>query len=183
MLFILFAAIMNLSICFLKKSIIDSLEVLSRKIILKSIYTVIICSICFVQLTNAQKNAQDSIFKTLNAHPLKDTIRVKLLINASYNVTYNNPKKAFNLVEEALQIASQINWIKGKSLAMRQKGVVYYSISDNLNAMEAYQQALKISSPLNEKHFKASIYNNLANIYADMKLFDKALNNYNPLCI
>jgi tetratricopeptide (TPR) repeat protein/uncharacterized membrane-anchored protein YhcB (DUF1043 family) len=172
---------MNLLLCFLKQLIIDSLEVLSRKIILKSICPVIICSICFMQSTIAQKHVQDSILQLLNTHLEKDTIRVKLLINASYNVTYNNPKKAFNLVEEALQTASQINWIKGKSLAMRQKGVVYYSISDNLNAMEAYQQALKISNPLNDKHFKASIYNNLANIYADMKLFDKALNNYNEL--
>jgi tetratricopeptide (TPR) repeat protein len=148
---------------------------------MKKLIVTVLFLIISVPFLSAQKKVQDSIFKILKAHPLKDTIRVKLLIEASYNATYNNPKKAFNLVEEALKTASQINWIKGKSLAMRQKGVIYYSIADNLNSMEAFQQALKIGGSVNNKLFQASIYNNLANIYADMKLFDKALHNYYQL--
>ena len=124
---------------------------------------------------------QDSLFSSLESHTKKDTIRIKLLINTANSITQNDPTKAFDLVEEAFDTAIDINWIKGKALALRQKGVIYYSLSDNLNAMEAYQQALIESRPLNNSLFEASLYNNLANIYADMKLFDKALENYDTL--
>ena len=132
--------------------------------------------------TYAQKTAQDSIFESLKTHTKKDTIRVKLLVNAANYVTYNDPNHALNLAEEAFKTSSEINWSKGKVFSMRQKGVVYYSLSDNLNAMEAFQQALKISSTLpNSELLDASLYHNLGHIYADLELFDKALTNYNSL--
>ncbi|WP_431135308.1 tetratricopeptide repeat-containing sensor histidine kinase [Psychroserpens mesophilus] len=130
--------------------------------------------------TYAQKTAQDSILKKLETYTTKDSIRVKFLLDAGNHITYNNPNQAFKLVEEAKEISTQINWTKGLVLSKRSKGVVYYSLSDNLNAMEAYQDALKISSkmPHNEL-IKASLHNNLGSIYADLKSYDKALSNYN----
>jgi len=131
--------------------------------------------------TYAQKSAQDSILKKLETHTTKDSIRVRLLINAANSITYNNPNQALNLVEEALKISSEIKWTKGSVYGMRQKGVVYYSLSDNLNAMEAFQEALKINSTSPNELLEASLYNNLGNIYADLKLFDKAITNYKTL--
>lgn len=138
--------------------------------------------ISFSSCINAQESVQDSIFKRLKTHVTKDSTRVRLLINAANHINYNDPNRAFKLVEEALKIASEINWTKGKAFGMRQKGVVYYSLSDNLGAMEAFQEALKISSALpDNKLFDASLYNNLGNIYADLKFYDKALLYYNNL--
>ncbi|WP_040253573.1 tetratricopeptide repeat protein [Psychroserpens mesophilus] len=139
-------------------------------------------AISFSCYTYAQESVKDSIFKNLETHVTKDSTRVRHLINAANYVTYNDPNHAFSLVEEALKISSEINWTKGKAFGLRQMGVVYYSLSDNFNAMEAFQEALKTSSTMpNNKLFDASLYNNLGNIYADLKLFEKALTNYNKL--
>jgi len=126
----------------------------------------------------SQEQKLDSILKNLETHTEKDSIRTKLLIGIAWNMTYTNPEGAFDYVEEAIDIASNINWKNGKALALRQKGNLYYVMANNLQALDAYQQALKISQNLSDKILEASLYNNLGNIYADLKEYDKALEKY-----
>ena len=126
----------------------------------------------------SQEEVQDSILENLRAHSRKDSIRAKLLMDITKNMTYTNPEKAFGYIEEAIVITSQINWQKGTALALQQKGNLYYVMANNLEALDAYQQALKISQKLDDKIFEASLYSNLGNIYADLKENEKALEKY-----
>ncbi len=93
-------------------------------------------------------------------------------------MTYTNPEGAFDYVEEAITIATKINWQKGMALALQQKGNLYYVMANNVQALDAYQDALKISQNFNDKMFEASLYSNLGNIYADLKENEKALEKY-----
>lgn len=143
-------------------------------------YIFYVLFVCTSSLCIAQNKTQDSIFNALKTHSIQDSIRVSLLVSAGNHITYSNPNQAFKLVEDATEISTKINWTKGLVLSKRLEGVIYYSLSDKLNAMEAFQEALKISYsiPHNEL-IEASIYSNLGNIYADLESYDKALSNYN----
>ncbi len=126
----------------------------------------------------AQTKVLDSLFNQLAEHTQKDTIRVGYLVNAAWNMTHTNPKDAFKYVDEAIEISNQLNWPKGVISAWRQKGNLYYVMADNLNAMDAFQEGLKIAQTSDHKMLEASLYGNIGNIHADLKQNRKALENY-----
>ncbi len=126
----------------------------------------------------SQEQVLDSLLKNLRTHSEKDSIRTKLLIDITRNMTYTNPERGIDYIEEAITIANQINWQKGIALALQQKGNLYYVMANNIQALDAYQHALKVSENFNDKMFEASLYSNLGNIYADLKENEKALEKY-----
>lgn len=127
----------------------------------------------------AQKNLTDSLRNELTKHTAKDTAHVKLLINLSNSVVWNDVEEALELADRAYEIASEIDYLKGKAYSLRQIGVSYYIGSDFLRAMEYTQLALKESVPLGDIGFQSSLHNNLGNIYTDLKRYDEALLAYN----
>lgn len=125
-----------------------------------------------------QEREQDSLLKILEQHPQKDSERVDLLISISENSTNINPQDALQFSEDAFTLSTQINWLRGQVLSLRQEGVIHYSMGNNIEAMETWQNALRIAEPLKDQIVSASLNNNLANIYADLGQFDKALIHY-----
>ena len=107
--------------------------------------------------------------------------RVTNLLNLSYAIVYEKPDSSMMLADNALQIAKKINWPKGIALSLREKGLIYYFQSDFLSAIDYSQEALKEGESLKNKLFDASVYNNIANVYADMGQREKALNYYQKL--
>ncbi|MCF6349200.1 MAG: tetratricopeptide repeat protein [Flavobacteriaceae bacterium] len=132
-------------------------------------------------LSFSQKQKQDSLLTELESNTKTDTIRARLLINVAYNIMHNKPQQALDYVDEALQISNELDWQKGKASSLRQIGVVYYYMADNIRAMDYFQQALIAGEPLHDKLFNASLYSNLANIFADMKQSERAIKEYNRL--
>ena len=124
-----------------------------------------------------QSNGVDSL-KNILKNKTEDSGRVKTLLNLAFAIIYDKPDSSMVYTDEALQIALKIKWKKGIALSYRQKGYVYYMLTDNTNAMDYYLRALKASETLSNKYLDATIYNNIANIYADLKNYDKALDYY-----
>ena len=145
---------------------------------MKKFFSLISFSI-IIQLCNAQ-NAKDvdSLTNILNQNKTEDSNRVRTLLNLANIVIYNNPDSSMKYTDEAMQISQKIKWQKGIALSFRQKGYVYYISSDNLQAMDYYLKALKAGEAMNNNFFNATIYNNIANIYADLKNYKKALDYY-----
>jgi len=135
---------------------------------------IIVC--CFSSIAIAQE--KDSILISLENYTLKDTIRAKHLIDASSYLTHKNPQKALEYINEGLSIGKAKNWQRGLALALTQKGAIYYTMADNLRAMEFFLSALSITEKIRDEELTINLYNNLANIYADMKDFKKALEYY-----
>lgn len=123
----------------------------------------------------------DSLKKLLTNNELDDTSRVKVLLNLADAVLYNDPDTAMHYTNQAFALAEKIPWQMGIALSYRQKGNVYYLASDNLNAMDCFQKALREGASLKNEKLDATVYNNIANIYSDMKQYNKALDNYNLL--
>ena len=85
------------------------------------------------------------------------------------------------IAAQALALSRQLKWQKGIALGYRQKGLIYYFQSDFVNAIAFSQEALKAAATINNNLLNASIYNNIANVYADMGQQEKALDYYKKL--
>ncbi len=129
-------------------------------------------------MSQADNSYPDSLLHSLKQHPAQDSNRVTALLNIADAIIYNNADSAMLLANEAMDISEKISWQTGIALAYRQKGNVYYLLSDLLNAMDYFQKALRAGEPIHSKKFDASLFNNLANIYSDLKQYDKALDYY-----
>ena len=134
-------------------------------------------AVCF-----AQEDARiDSLRNMLKIQSGNDTARVSTMLNLADAIIFGHPDEAMKYADEGLRLSQSLQWQKGLALAWRQKGVVYYVSSDNLNAMDCFQRALEIGEKLDIKSFEASVLNNIANIYSDLGQFDKAIDYYNRL--
>jgi len=123
----------------------------------------------------------DSLKNKLANHSSEDTVRVSLLLNMADALVWNSPQEALTYVKQAARLTDELGWQKGKAYALRQEGLIYYEQSDPIRAMDRFHAALKVAEPLQDLAFEASIYNNIANIYSDLKQYDKALDHYNRL--
>ncbi len=123
----------------------------------------------------------DSLRRSLANHQSQDSVRVRLLINLSNTVVWNDTKEALALAHEALELTKRIAWIRGEAFAYRQIGLVYYRMADFIKAMEMSQEALRVNEQMGDKNFEVGVYNNLGNIHSDMKEYDKAQAAYGRL--
>jgi Histidine kinase/Tetratricopeptide repeat len=130
-----------------------------------------------VNSTAAQQEA-DSLRKIIR-NEKQDSSKVSSLLNLANVIIWQNPSEAMLYTDSAFELATKIKWQKGIALALRQKGLVFYQLSDLVNAMEYSLKALKAGTFGNNDLFHASVDNNLANIYADMGQYQKALEFYN----
>jgi len=133
----------------------------------------------FLTIVGKAQTTLDSLKIELISHSERDTLRVKTLINTSAELTYTDPKSGFSYAEEALAIAQEINWKRGETLALRQQGNLYYVQADNLNALDHFQKALRLSVNLSDDELSSTLNSNIGHIHADLKEYDKALEKYN----
>ncbi|WP_121069328.1 tetratricopeptide repeat-containing sensor histidine kinase [Maribacter vaceletii] len=143
-----------------------------------TLFVVFFLFLCFLGFS--QQSKLDSIISKLRVYEERDSVRARLLVNAAWNSIYENEQDAFVYVNEAVDIAKEIQWDWGLVVSLRQKGVNYYVQRDYLSAVDTWQEALKIAENKNvkDKLLIASIYNNLGNVHADFKQYAKALENY-----
>lgn len=126
----------------------------------------------------SQVSGLDSLKQALDNQPRKDSIRVATLVQIASAMTYTDPKEALPYAEEAINISTDMDWGKGKALALRQKGNLYYVMGDDLAALDIYQKAHHLALSLNDNALEASLLSNIGNIFADLKQYDRALENY-----
>ena len=152
---------------------IFQLTIIMEKVILTLLFSLI------TAFSNAQySHTEDSLLHLLKTSHVIDSNRVKNLLVFSYLISGAKPDTAMTLADEAINAATSINWQMGIALAYRQKGYVYYALTDNVNAMDYFLKALKTGEKLNNNLLDASIYNNIANIYADLENYQVALTYY-----
>lgn len=141
-------------------------------------YTFYFLFFCSVAFCNAQTGVIDSLKNELSQQKKKDTIRVKTLVNLSWQLTYSDPELGFSYVDEALSLSEEINWLKGKANALNQIGNLHYIQSDYLKALDFFQQALNMATSIGESDLADKLNNNIGHIHADLKEYDKALERY-----
>jgi hypothetical protein len=129
-------------------------------------------------LTQPPVRPADSIQTLLKTHPGEDSVRVKLLIDLIKAVIYTAPDEAMKYSDEILRISGKLDWRSGTAFGYRYKGLVYYLNGDYLNALDYLQKSLGAAESLHNKKFDASMFNNLAIVYMELKQYAKAMSYY-----
>lgn len=133
--------------------------------------------IFFVQQTLSQKKGIDLIDSLLQKLPkaVEDTNKVKLLNQLSYNYFYTNPDSGIKFGNEALELATRLNWATGIANSQYAVGGNFANKADYVNALDYEYKALKIYENLNDKSKQALMFRNIGIVLHRSKNYSKAL--------
>jgi len=118
----------------------------------------------------------DHIFQKLN---MKNTPEYELLMNnfAAFYVENSNFDKALEYNHKAFQISTKylkdyLKWIS--------RGYIFYKKNDYQESIKCYKTALKVMERDHGLNYfsKEQIFNNLGQVYLELKEFDKALDSF-----
>lgn len=123
----------------------------------------------------AQSTAIDSLENLLKvAHP--DSTRVRILAELSFKYLPYQPPRARQLADEALQLATKTNDIKGESLALNRLGEHEFRQSNYAQAVDYMTRSLKLAEQVHDSLGMAIAYRVLGNINTfGLKRYDVAL--------
>jgi len=106
----------------------------------------------------------------------EDTNKVKLLHQLSLAYRRVSTDEGIKYGEQALDLATKLNWEKGKGRADEALGLNYQSKSDLPKALQYLQQALNVVEKRGDKNDIAIITDKIGTVYFEESDFSKALN-------
>lgn len=81
---------------------------------------------------------------------------------------HNEPEKAKSISDEAIALATKLDWKKGLGTCYSYRGFIYENTADNTRAMECYLKGLKIFEEINYTQGKAIAYSNIGVLYGNL---------------
>ena len=129
--------------------------------------------ICLLALPAIGQQKIDSLQNELQESK-PDTTRVKILIGLAREYQYSNTLKARQYLEQAVDLAEETNFQKGKSRAYQNLGTLYTISGDYTSALRYDNMALQLSLVLNDSMAISENYNGIANDYYDLGEYDEA---------
>ena len=105
----------------------------------------------------------------------EDTNKVKLLNNLSFDYSNINPDEGIKYGQQAMELATKLDWKKGIVWINNNLGVNYKNKSDYPKAMAYYNEALKIYEELDDKKDVLPPFGNIAGVYFGQSNYPKAL--------
>ena len=107
-----------------------------------------------------------------------DTALVNSLLQQSKDTLADDPALAISLAFQAKSISEKIDFPKGTANALKSIGLGYRRQGNNLDALENYNQSLKIFEQLKDNASTANLYNNIGVVYYKQGDDARALENY-----
>jgi len=108
----------------------------------------------------------------------KDTTLVNSLIKQSASHFIDNRDRAMDLAIQARDLAEKVNFPEGQAYAFKNIGIVYYYQGKYLEALEQYNQSLKIFQDIKDNVGIANLYNNIGASYYNKADYARALENH-----
>ena len=108
----------------------------------------------------------------------QDTHQVVLLTDIAWELKFSDYERAKSYTEEALMLATKLDYKKGEGLAHNFRGVIEDIHGNSQAALEYFQKALDIRQLLGDRKGVASLYNNMGNVHENLGEYIPALNNY-----
>jgi len=135
----------------------------------------ILFSICVLSAISQNKKI-DSLKLALQTAK-EDTNKINKLNSLSTRFLNINLTESLNYGKSALRLAQKLNSGRHESLAQECIGNAYFNLPDYPNALDNYQQALKISAQIGWKREIWINFININHVYASIKDYPKALEN------
>lgn len=133
---------------------------------------VFISSDCF-----SQENQIDSLVKIAQSSP-DDTAKVNTLNLISKKYFNSDPDKTITYGEQAMELATKLNFNNGLAFAYKNMGVGYFNKGSYIDALKYYELSLGVFKSNNNKKGIANIYSNMGNVYYNQGEDEKALELY-----
>jgi signal transduction histidine kinase/DNA-binding response OmpR family regulator len=142
----------------------------------KLLLLISLCSIFYHSL--GQNKLLDSLKQELQNHPTLDTSRVKLLIAVSF-YSFESPENTKQFAEEALQLATDIDYEKGKGPALSNLSTYYWGKSNHKKALELSFLSLAAYEKAGSLRGIYNCYSNIAGLYVATHDYDKGIEYLN----
>ena len=120
----------------------------------------------------AQDNGTDSLKLALKKQN-EDTTKVNLL-NQITTITIQS-EDAFIYGNQAVKLATKLNFSKGKALGLKNLGLYYFIKSDFIPAEEYWREALEEYTVIHDESGRANMLNNLGSIKYNMGNLSQAM--------
>ncbi|MBK8968589.1 MAG: tetratricopeptide repeat protein [Lewinellaceae bacterium] len=121
-----------------------------------------------------QAQISDSLARLLTTAPA-DTQRVILLTDYAWEINETQTDEADRRLQEAIQLAKKLNYLRGEAAARNGLGVVEEIRGNFDRAQQHYQQALDLRRKLGDQKEIAASLNNLGVLFEMIGRFDLAL--------
>jgi signal transduction histidine kinase/DNA-binding response OmpR family regulator len=128
-----------------------------------------------VTQTIAQIQVADSLKTTLDSHPEKDSVRVNLLNELSYQYQWIDFNRSLQHAEEAMKIGESISYQAGIATACFRQAHCYWSLGNSELAIEKALRAVNIATQEDLTNILAETYRLLAMSYRDQQEVGKAI--------
>jgi tetratricopeptide (TPR) repeat protein len=99
---------------------------------------------------------------------LKDTARVRVLIELSMELARNDSAKAFQYAKEALELAHALHFHEGIAGALRSQSIATYFTNNHTKAIELLQKSSQYAEEHKCWEILSQNYENLAGIYSSI---------------
>ena len=135
---------------------------------------------CYVILTiqcAGQAPQLDSLRKVLNTTK-DDTSKVNTLLALSKGSLSLVPETALMYANDANKLSSAIQFTRGRALALKSIGMVYYNQSKYPETLDYWLQSLHVFDSTGDKAGAANMLSNIGAVYSNQTEDDKALEYY-----
>ena len=126
----------------------------------------------------AQNPVTDSLKLQLKLHTQNDTTKVNLLIELAKERRRSNPAMTDSLADVALNLASQLNYTKGKGNALVVKAKRYADVLNHTAAKKTFEEASHLLQSAGDKSGQAYMFMNWGGLSMDEGDYAKSLDQY-----
>jgi len=138
----------------------------------------ILFCLCILSISvSAQDPFADSL-KSLLSNAKEDSNTVNTLLNLSKYYLDSKPEEAKQYGLRALDLATRLNFMAGRALALKNIGAAYYFLGNTNTTLDYYEQSLNVYDSIGDLEGKAMILNNFGTVYYMKGTDDKALDYY-----
>lgn len=131
----------------------------------------------FVNILDAQTNEIDSL-KSILSSIGNDTTRVNTLIQLGSRIFRFQPDEAIVYSNEAIALAEELDFQKGKAYALKNIGLAFFIKGDYAEVMNYWEQSLHIFQSIEDKLGISNLLNNLGAVYFNQGDDPRALEYY-----
>ncbi len=107
-----------------------------------------------------------------------DTIRINILNKLSAFYSEREDSVSIYYANEAIALSEKLNFMKGKAMALNNKGIVYDVIGNYDSALYYYNSSLEIADAIHNLGLKANVNNNIGLVFWNKGEYEKALKCY-----
>ncbi len=104
-----------------------------------------------------------------------DTDKVKLYDKLSYKYSKVDPEEGLKYAIEAKNLSEQLKWKKGLAMSWLDIGMNHASLSNNKDALIAFENALNYYENLSDERGISAVYSNIGLLYKSQSNYPKAL--------